>query len=77
MSDVWHRVSIKRVPVSRVRLAICYESGGVGVRHEFRVCRDLLLRFRSVTPNPTPHMDARDAACRLNRPAARAGGRER
>ena len=30
-----------------------------------------------VMPNPTPHVDARDAAGNLDSPAARAGGRER
>jgi len=29
------------------------------------------------TPNPTPHVDARDAEGNLDSPAARAGGRER
>ena len=36
-----------------------------------------MLVLRRMRSNPTPHVDARDAACQFSRPAARAGGRER
>ena len=35
------------------------------------------IRWLKQPSNPTPHVDARDAAGKLDPPAARAGGRER
>ena len=65
--ETWNYVAL----VSSSVVAILTTVAVAGVFYKWRPDR------AEVPPNPTPHVDARDAAGDLDSPAARAGGRAR